>query len=226
MPTLSETFTKVTEFAELPHGWHHGEGVPATREAIQQAHKFLNVAEFAGLSRANAFPGGSGQIAVTFYNEDHVLELTIETDGTITIAEDYDNEQIDFVEGASVGDAYRRLQDFAQSIWTTSESFTANISIRNVAGLQASHSTWQPDNLFLLLDANVRSPRADRSAPTSRDTTRNKRESRRSTGTYHPASSPHQRDTNPRQVPPEIPATSTFTDGPESRRRRHSRLSN
>jgi hypothetical protein len=142
MPTTQETIQKVSEFADLAEGWHFGEGVAPSQGRIGQAIGFLEYASFCGLERANAFPGVRGQVEVTFYNGDRMLEITIETDNSITIAEDRENEQLSFEENLSTSDAYQRLEEFSQNIWVSSGHFIVNTTIRNVKVAGSLVSPW------------------------------------------------------------------------------------
>src|SRR5258708_2779248 len=101
MPTVEETIRKVRRFLELPVGWHFGDGVPPSQERINQAIKFLWFGSDFGIERANGLPGVRGQIEVTFHSADRMLEIAIEADDSITIAEDRGSEQIYFEEDCS-----------------------------------------------------------------------------------------------------------------------------
>ena len=159
MPTISETIQKVNEFAELPNGWHFGEGVPPSEDAREQAIKFLKAAQWLGIKRTNAFPGIRGQVQVTFYHGERMLELTLETDNSLTIAEDEGDTQITFKENASISDAYAALREFGQYIWASLESFIESTTIQNVKTSLvrlwiyrgASQSQWSNMNVRLEL---------------------------------------------------------------------------
>lgn len=132
MPTIGQTIQKVNEFSALREGWHFGEGVPPSPERINQAVSFLEYASFNDIERANAFPGIGGQVEITFYIRDCMLEITIESDDSITIAEDREHEQISFEENLSKSDTYRRLDDFNQNLWDCSDHFIVGITTRSV----------------------------------------------------------------------------------------------
>jgi len=142
MPTIRETIQKVRDFAELPEGWHFGEGLPPSQGRIGQAIGFLEYAQFSDLERANAFPGINGQVEVTFYRADRMLEITIEADDSITIAEDRDREQISLEENLSQSDAYQRLEEFSQSVWAFSDPFIGSTMIRSVAVAAFQVAPW------------------------------------------------------------------------------------
>ncbi len=166
MPTIRETINKVEEFAELPEGWHFGEGLPPTQERIGQAVAFLEYANFSNLERANAFPGVRGQIEVTFYNADRMLEITIEADDSVTIAEDKGNEQVSFEENLSKYDAYQRLDEFSQSIWVSSDHFIGSIMTQSVRVPVSPAARWTSgaENRFQLWIATAQGIRVVPSA--------------------------------------------------------------
>jgi len=185
MPTIKETIQKASEFIDLPEGWHFGEGVAPSQEAVDQALAFLEYANLSGIERANAFPGISGQVEVTFYIGDRMLEITIEADGLITIAEDVAREQISFEEHLSTSDAYQRLEEFSQSIWAFSDHFTLNITTQNVlAASPAVHWILEAENHFPWLIADAQSTPVDPYARILRGITTSKPESQKSTGRY------------------------------------------
>ncbi len=132
MPTLIEVITKVRSFTELPVGWHFGGGVPASPQMMERAIMLVRFAAASGIKRANAFPGVDGEIQVTFYHEDSMLELSLELDGSITIAQDEGKSQIHFKEFAGITDALTILTEFSQKVWESSESSTESTMIRNV----------------------------------------------------------------------------------------------
>lgn len=162
MPTIHKTIQKVREFVLLPPGWHFGDGVPTPHERVEQAIRFLLFASQRGLDRANAFPGVTGQVEVTFYDGDRMLEVTIESDGANTIAEDRGSEQIYFEENRTKNDVYRRLEEFSQSIWPSSDLFIVSTTTQNVRVpvSQAWLSTSEPENRFPLLILTAPEPKA------------------------------------------------------------------
>jgi hypothetical protein len=172
MPTIQQTIQKAREFTGLPEGWHFGDGVPVPQERINKAVRFLLAAHRLGLERANAFPGVGGQVEITFYDGDRMLEITIELDGSITIAEDRGQEQIYFREYCSRDDAYRRLWEFSQGICqNSSELFTINTTIQRLAVLPIEHSTLEAGSHFRWWTVSAQQMRAAAFAHISNGTT-------------------------------------------------------
>lgn len=186
MPTVQETIQKVNEFQQLPIGWHFGEGVPPPPERVRQAVNFLLFASVLGLERSNAFPGIRGQVEITFYKADRVLEITLESDDSITIAEDSDNNQIALEENRSRLDVFRKINEFEQSEWLFSDPFIVSITTQSVRVLASQVPHWisEAESHFPWLRSNVQHVRAAHYALISRGTTTSKLENLRFTGEY------------------------------------------
>jgi hypothetical protein len=185
MPTITETIQKVNEFAQLREGWHFGEGLPPSPERIDQAVNFLEYASFSDIDRVNAFPGIRGQLEITFYSEDRMLEITIESDDSITIAEDCDHEQVSFEENLSKSDAYQRLEEFNQNLWASSDHFIVSILIPNASAVSpAVHWISEAENHSLSSMWSVRSWQAVPYARILRATITNRQAALGFTGGY------------------------------------------
>ena len=215
MPTIQETLQKTRDFIALPRGWHFGNGVPTPLERITQAASFLRFAELKGIRRANAFPGVRGQLEVTFYDADRILEITIEVDNSFTIAEAQGREQISFEEDCSRADVYRKIDEFGQNrnIWPSFDLFTANTTTQNAGVLPPRRWTLEEENRFRLLIVNVQEPTVARFVRISHGTTTNKLGTQQFTGQYPTQS--FQLDAESRQKEPivEMNATATSTIG-------------
>jgi hypothetical protein len=184
MPTIQQTIQKVREFAELPNGWHFGDGMAPPQPRIDKAILIISRARLLGLERANAFPGVDGQIEVTFYDDGRMLEITIEADNSLTIAEDENDIQVGFSEAVSTPQLYERL-----NTWASSDLSIGNITIVNVP-VQVSRRrllTFEVANQSRWLTATVPLPRAGRSVLTFFDTTWDKLEIHRFTGPFQTA---------------------------------------
>jgi len=167
MPTPLTTINKLRSFSELQCGWHFGVGRTPAQELISTATAFIQFARENGITRTNAFPGIEGQVQVTFYNQELTLEITLERDGSITIAEDRGNDQLFLEERVTSAEAYSRLLKFTEQICDSSESFIANIGTKNVADLavQPFHPRAATEGYRLLIQ-NAQSTARSRCAPT------------------------------------------------------------
>ena len=217
MPTVLETIRKVKGFATLLEGWHFGEGLPPTQGRIDQAVAFLVYAQVVGIDRANAFPGINGQVEVTFYSADQMLEITVESDDSLTLAEDRGDEQIGLEENVSQRDVYQKLNEFDQNPWLSSDLFTVNITTQSAKVLVSQVARWtsEVENHFPLSKLSVPPIRVVHVAPTSLVTTTSRPVNLRFTGPYMVPRSPlpvELRSSEPLMV---MSATGTFTIGDE-----------
>jgi hypothetical protein len=184
MPTIRETVRKVKEFSNLSEGWHFGEGAPIPLDRVTQAERFLEFGDLIGIKRTNVFPGIHGQVEATFYIENRTLEITIESDDSITIAEECDSEQVYFAENLIKRAAYSRLEEFGQNLWASSDLYIASITTRSEAVLQLPPSTSEVENRFPLSIVIAQQPRATRFVGILPGITTNRLGTRRFTGQY------------------------------------------
>lgn len=93
---VTHTAAKIKSFGSLPDGWHYGDGGSApsviVRKALNRLYQFLMV----GFFETDAFPGPNGQIMVTAYRGRHCIEVTVEADGTFTVARQIDGRDVSF----------------------------------------------------------------------------------------------------------------------------------
>ena len=90
------TFDKIRSFGSLPSGWNYGSGGPARPWVVSRALDCLSQMILLGMSETDAFPGPDGQIMVTSYQGKHSFELTVEVDGTFTVAHQVDGHDVSF----------------------------------------------------------------------------------------------------------------------------------
>jgi hypothetical protein len=213
MPTVEQTIQKVRGFSNLPEGWHFNEGVPPTLERVERAIRFLAYAELNRLSRANAFPGTSGQIEVTFYLDTRMLEITLEADDSITIAEDVGDEQFYFEENLFTYDAYRKIEEFSQEIWLSSDLFIGSTMILSAVGSRVPPLISEAESPFPLWTATVLEAIAEPIVYTSHGTIESKQEYLLYTGQFPTVTFQADVPMSSRQHLTETSATKTFPDG-------------
>jgi hypothetical protein len=217
MPTIQETIKKVREFGDLAEGWHFGGGVTPSADRIAEAVHFLTLAEYLGANRSNAFPGASGQVEITFYGEDRMLEITFEADGSLTVAEDQSNEQVFFLDNITRGDAFKRLWEFTHNVWASSELSIENIMTRNVRVqvLPVRHLIHDQGNRYLWWSTNAQLKKTVMSAHISLGTTVVKLANPRFTGAFWTTVFPPNVAQRWPQVPLGTTAIATSTAGEE-----------
>ena len=87
------TTHKLYSFAQFPHGWHFGGGAPLGLLAVNHAQTINRVALANGW-QTDAFPGVSGEIMLTVENAEHYYEIVIEANGTLTLVEEVNGEEV------------------------------------------------------------------------------------------------------------------------------------
>lgn len=169
MPNLSNTIKKVENFANLAIGWRFGKGLPIDFGKIETAKDLLEVGDAQGIKRFNAFAGDEGELMISFYYLDKTIDLTLNNDGSITFAEDVEDEQIDFIPNLNYDDAIEKICQFAQN---TQEPFTQMTMTLKKEDLRAYRSNpRQTVGASLFLKRFVELKRARQSADTSKHTT-------------------------------------------------------
>ena len=133
MPTQAETRRKINGFAQVATGWHFGDGVPASAEAVILARLLNDTLYEAGFPNTDAFLGVGGQIQVNGYWGDLYLEFVYE-DGLICFS--MERGGLEVVEEDDLGplDAITRINYWGKK-WVTSESSTKTTSIIRWGGL-------------------------------------------------------------------------------------------
>ncbi|MCA1622794.1 MAG: hypothetical protein LC778_03180 [Acidobacteria bacterium] len=71
MPTINQTIRKINSFAQLPKGWHYGDGKPITQEMIEQAIEFLLTAEEQNIDDISITKESKGQIIWDIYEQSY-----------------------------------------------------------------------------------------------------------------------------------------------------------
>lgn len=82
----SSTAAKIENFENMEDGWYFGMGHPPSRKVVEAALSYLRTVLSYGFSETDAFPGADGEIMVTAYFGDHCIEITVDSDMTLTVA--------------------------------------------------------------------------------------------------------------------------------------------
>ncbi len=124
MPTYIQTKRYIESLADLPIGWHYGQGVAPSGDFIQHASLLLDHADSLGFDRFNAFPGIDGELQLTIYDGANFYALTIEPDSGITVLHRQNREEIFYQENLNFMSTLIKLEDFAFEICHTLDTFT------------------------------------------------------------------------------------------------------
>ena len=178
----------------------------------------MEFADLSGITRANAFPGIRGQLEITFYDVDRMLEITIESDRSVTVAEDRGREQVYFAEDLSKSNVYQRIREFSQDICPSLDLYigstmTQSARIERDLVLQALRSTSAVKSPSRLLIANVQELKAALIAPTLLGIIQDKPGNLLFIGPFETTIFPRAVGSRLRGHPAETIATGTFTIG-------------
>jgi len=142
--TQISTRDKIWSFTELPVGWHYGKGVPTSKTAARAANAFNNYAFQLGFAATNAFPGARGNIMLTAYQGEHIVELTISAEGqTANLLHKKNDEEVSYIENVTLAVAAKAFKT-ASALCCLSERSTKNITIISNEDLAA----WPSRNLM------------------------------------------------------------------------------
>ncbi len=103
---------KIASFRELLPGWNFGEGVAPTERVIELATKLNAEAAVHGFDKSDAFPGINGEILLLFVIGEESVELTIESDESITCVVEFGSVETERDEGLSFEDAIGILETY------------------------------------------------------------------------------------------------------------------
>src|SRR5258708_37830864 len=109
---LVRTIEKLHAFRKLEDGWRFGYGGAPAQDLILKAEKSLRTAFAFGVDTADVFTGSNREVVVALYNPSHDLEIIFESNGSVTVVEDVNDEQIEFVENVSDVELFRRIWEF------------------------------------------------------------------------------------------------------------------
>lgn len=142
MPSVSETRSKIYEFAGLEQGWRFGSGEAVDSRTVYFALVLLEQAEALGFSRLNAFVYESGELMLSVYSHGAVLDISVRPDGSFLLehelasGEDLPEEELSFFE--VVG----KLWQFSTENPPTSELSTRVTTISRRSASQVQHSKY------------------------------------------------------------------------------------
>lgn len=131
------TNEKLRSFTSLPVGWHFGDGVPPSKALISKLVDINNQIYRLGFSKTDAFPGRSGNIMLTIYQGEHLIDLTVEADlETATYLYEKSDEEIACHEDIELSTAIKMIEQVAE-ICRLSEPYTESTMLKLKVGSKA-----------------------------------------------------------------------------------------
>ena len=115
--------TKIRSFAQLPVGWHYGEGRPISAKVISRALEYSDFLAIQGLG-AEAFASERGSITLLVNINGKYTEIRVETGRTYTIVRDGESSGVIFLRGLSLMEAQKATSQMMGNSWSTSAGST------------------------------------------------------------------------------------------------------
>jgi hypothetical protein len=112
------TLDKISSFAQLPIGWHYGEGGPLSTNTIEAAKKVHCEFLLLGLTKTDAFAGESMEVLVTAYKDNHYVGVIVEADGTFVLRYEESAQEKRYCEFNNLDAVRHEIRNIAGSIWS------------------------------------------------------------------------------------------------------------
>ncbi len=120
MITFDHAVARLEEISRLESGWHFGEGIAPYQVSLKLAHQLLRFAPKTGLKEMEVFPSVDGSVEVHLYNGNSSIELTCETNGSISFLIEKPDEERRRVKSAQFKEVLREILTFA--LWSSTDS--------------------------------------------------------------------------------------------------------
>ena len=112
--------TQIRSFAQLPDGWHYGEGCGATEKAIETALEVNSLLLECNAHEVEVFPGVDGGILLSGYQEDDTLQVRCDPSGRMDMLHEVNDEVFNEQRRVSLEEIGTYLEGLE---WTPKNSF-------------------------------------------------------------------------------------------------------
>lgn len=141
MSQIETTRNKVRGFLTLEEGWNYGEGIPINPAAVARAERVLDIGSDMGLTRSDAVPGLDGEVQVVFYQEDHRVEVTLDSERRIELIYEAPNREETELTCNSVAALHDKIKELLPQIWPNSSvCFTESITLPKIDAFRTLRS--------------------------------------------------------------------------------------
>jgi hypothetical protein len=113
----------IDSFGALPRGWDYGRGGPIPEKTLQIARRWNDALQLNGFMEVEAFPGEQ-EVLLAVSDGDHYFEVIIEADNTITVAYDFQRQQVFYKPHMTEKEAWRSIAEIMGRKWSASGCFT------------------------------------------------------------------------------------------------------
>lgn len=148
--SANNTDEKILDFADVPQGWHFGEGSSMSAAAIRDASKLHEAFILNGFYETDAFPGLAGEIRVTAYYGNRYFEFTRENDGAWSYVFEIDGTVENELDCLTLEQAQEIVKASANNLWNSYDISLGSIGMRDLEGFKVSPSGPQTMEGFRL----------------------------------------------------------------------------
>ena len=113
----TSTLEKLLRFKVLPTGWYFGRGEAISQVATENATAILGYGHGCGFPASDVFPGAEGEVMVTFYQNSHYIEVTIESPNLFEVVYEVDDDERSSRTCANVAEVFQLLSEIYGEIW-------------------------------------------------------------------------------------------------------------
>jgi len=152
------TQNKIVGFAEYFVGWHFGEGMPPTEDAIDRALQFETYLRSLGFAETDAFLGVSGEIMVTGYEGDNYVEVLVEVNGQFGLVYEHGETEELNEEQRPEEWVRQQLRELADRLWNAFDLSTPITTIGENVDSQVWRFGIQQTAARQLLTEHVSTP--------------------------------------------------------------------
>lgn len=131
IPPKTEIELKFDKISKLKDGWRYGEGKVPTSKNIELARSFNTLLEEHGLYKKDVFSGVEGDLTLELYVNDYTLEITFESDDTISYGLIKDDEYIKEIPKSDRVSVVNNLKDFLTEECKSSDSYTSTNTVQS-----------------------------------------------------------------------------------------------
>ena len=142
MFTLIAAFDALDRFENFSDGWNFGEGLRANPISLHYCRELLRFAFDLGHREAEVFPGVGGEVQVCFFDDDDVLEITAEANGSLTLVVEQNDAIIYRRTNANFIETLKILKDFT---FNQCRSYVSSISKNITAAERKDYQVWHSD---------------------------------------------------------------------------------
>ena len=135
---------EIASFAELPPGWHYGEGAPIPQRTIAIATSIVEHVRQLGIGDIDAFAGCGGEISLVLSYSEFEIEAIVESDGSVSVACDLNGSQVSYKACLVYSQAINEISSIVGKAWSTSGYFIREITISDEIDLTVWPSVTYP----------------------------------------------------------------------------------